>query len=66
MTLTLATLFVVPFFFSTQDIISETHKVETVFRAACHKTGGEWINLHQPGAACINQETHLIVPDKGA
>ena len=64
MTLTLATLFILTFGGSMYDVINSTHKVETVFRAACHKTGGEWINLHQPGAACINQETHLIVPNE--
>ncbi len=50
---TLAAVALFGFGGSTIDIVKGTNIVETPFRYVCHKAGGDWINLHQPHAACV-------------
>ena len=65
MGITAIVLFTTMMGFTTQDIVSETNYVEVPFRYICTKTGGEWVNLHQPHAACVNQDDGWLNPKDG-
>ena len=63
-TAALATVAVLGFAGSTHDIVKDTNYVEAVFRVVCAKTGGEWVNLHQPHAACVGGTFNPVKPDE--